>query len=93
MGLTINEGKTKLMKMTNKEDSQKTLEIIAEDGTTYEFEKVKKFKYLGLVITSENEMKEEIEERITKGSINLAKLNKFLGSKNVTRQTQKQVKR
>ena len=36
-------------------------------------------------------MKEEIEERIIKGSISLGRLNKFLKSKNVTRQTKKQV--
>ena len=91
MGLTINEEKTKQKKMTNTKDSQKALKITAEDETTYELEKLKKFKYLGVVITDKNEMEEEIEERIMKGSINLGRLNKFLTSKNVTRQTKKQV--
>ena len=68
MGLTINEEKTKLMKMTNKEDSQKTLKIAAEGGTTYEFEEVKKFKCLAVVITNKNKMREGIEEPIIKGS-------------------------
>ena len=36
-------------------------------------------------------MKEEIEECIIKGSMNLGRLNKFLRSKNVTRQTKKQL--
>ena len=67
------------------------MKITAEDGTTYEFEEVTKFKYIGVVITNKTEMKEEIEERIIKGSMNLGRLNMFLRSKTVTRQTKKQV--
>ncbi|XP_063924579.1 uncharacterized protein LOC135138530 [Zophobas morio] len=75
----------------NKTNPSKTTELTTEEGTTYEFEEVNRFKYLGVVITNKNEMNEEIEERIAKANKSVGRLNRFLRSKNVTRRTKKQV--
>ncbi|KAJ3648445.1 hypothetical protein Zmor_020249 [Zophobas morio] len=66
MGLAINQEKTKFMKMETKQTPAKPLKVTTEEGTTYEFEEVNRFKYLGVVITNKNEVNEEIEERIAK---------------------------
>jgi hypothetical protein len=42
-------------------------EVITE-GSKYCFEKVHKFNYLGVTITDNGEEKEEIQERIAKGT-------------------------
>ncbi|KAJ3648345.1 hypothetical protein Zmor_020155 [Zophobas morio] len=77
--------------METKQTPAKPLKVTTEEGTTYEFEEVNRFKYLGVVITNKNEMNEEIEERIAKANKSVGRLNRFLRSKNVTRRTKKQV--
>ncbi|XP_063914263.1 uncharacterized protein LOC135130772 [Zophobas morio] len=91
MGSAINQEKTKFMKMETKQTPAKPLKVTTEEGTTYEFEEVNRFKYLGVVITNKNEMNEEIEERIAKANKSVGRLNRFLRSKNVTRRTKKQI--
>ncbi|KAJ3653782.1 hypothetical protein Zmor_013016 [Zophobas morio] len=81
MGLAINQEKTKFMKMETKQTPAKPLKVTTEEGTTYEFEEVNRFKYLGVVITNKNEMNEEIEERIAKANKSVGRLNRFLRNK------------
>ncbi|XP_063914304.1 probable cytochrome P450 4d14 [Zophobas morio] len=54
MGLAINQEKTKFMKMETKQTPAKPPKVTTEEGTTYEFEEVNRFKYLGVVITNKN---------------------------------------
>ena len=60
MGLIINENKTKYLQ-TNKDTKEKYIMI----DNNYKFEKVKQFKYLGTIITNDNNMTREINTRIT----------------------------
>jgi hypothetical protein len=68
-GLRINEGKTKFMEIEcgSENKHNERLEVITE-GSKYSFEKVHKFNYLGVTITDNGEEKEEIQERIAKGT-------------------------
>jgi hypothetical protein len=59
-GLIINQEKTKYMEITRKTDIEQALVI-----NDMLFEEVNCFKYLGSMITSKNEIKEEIKARIT----------------------------
>ncbi|KAJ3660556.1 hypothetical protein Zmor_004998 [Zophobas morio] len=78
MGLAINQDKTKFMRIETKQTPAKPLKVTTEEGTTYKFEEVNRFKYLGVVITNKNEMNEEIEERIAKANKSVGRLNRFL---------------
>jgi hypothetical protein len=59
MGLKINETKTKYMEITTKPTR---LEFLAVGN--YKFEKVTELKYLGTLITSNNNMSSEIHHRL-----------------------------
>jgi hypothetical protein len=59
MGLKINETKTKYMEITTKPTR---LEFLAVGN--YKFEKVTEFKYLGTLITSNNNMSSEIHHSL-----------------------------
>nr|WP_255576944.1 hypothetical protein [Enterobacter cloacae complex sp. 2DZ2F20B] len=62
----------------NKTNPSKTTESNYRRRTTYEFEEVNRFKYLGVVITNKNEMNEEIEERTAKANKSVGGLNRIL---------------
>jgi sorting nexin-29 len=59
MGLVINADKTKFLIATNKTPDPSPLKIM-----TYSFETVSQFKYLGTLISSRNDLKIEINNRI-----------------------------
>ena len=61
VGLTINEEKTKLMEMTRNPQLQVQNHI---NISNMNIEVVDKFKYLGMMITTDGNMKEEIDARI-----------------------------
>ena len=64
VGLVINENKTKVMKMTREENGQ----IQQNNAVINGIEKVSEFKYLGSCLTSNNDIKKEITERIAAGN-------------------------
>ena len=64
-GLSINEAKTKYMYMSRKAKHHLTGSFAIN---SYEFEKVDTFKYLGSLITSNNENPLEIKDRIKAGN-------------------------
>ena len=61
IGLSINENKTKLMKITKGDDQNNNIAVVG--GLNVEY--VNEFKYLGSIITSKNEIEKEIKARIT----------------------------
>jgi sorting nexin-29 len=65
LGLYTNETKTKYMSITNK---QGRLHSSSVEIRSKRFEKVKKFKFLGMVNNSKNNMKETIQGRIQAGN-------------------------
>ena len=76
MGLQLNISKTKYMFSTkNKSQSQLTCSLTL--GST-KFEVVKEFMYLGIQITADNNISEEIRRRITLASRCLEGLSKHL---------------
>lgn len=83
VGLKINEEKTKYMciNRTTRRDR------IGQNVTinTFNFERVQRFKYLGAVITADNDVTEEIKNRIQSANRCLFALNKLIKSKNLTR--------
>jgi len=60
MGLTINMQKTKYMEVTKKPTNA---EMLKTDDQ--EYGKVKEFKYLGTILTEDNDMTTEIKHQIT----------------------------
>lgn len=68
MVLNINKERTKFMSVKRREHGGRHRTgqnvIIGE----YNFEKVEKFKYLGVTITAENDINKEINTRIITGS-------------------------
>jgi sorting nexin-29 len=65
LGLRINEGKTKYMKMSSLEDRGWTPTVTLGK---YTFERVKDFIYLGTNLNSKNMVTEEISRRILAGN-------------------------
>ena len=61
MGLEINEGKTKFMKITAIDRRTDTQDFVMEN---VKFEKFRNFTYLGTVINNKNIISEEIDKRI-----------------------------
>jgi hypothetical protein len=59
MGLAINESKTKYMEATNNPTNTQYLSV-----KEYKFEKVTQFKYLGTLVTSDNNLTVEINHRL-----------------------------
>jgi sorting nexin-29 len=59
MGLQVNEGKTTYMEVTSRPTNQKVLKV-----KNYEFESVNEFKYLGTLVTNNNQITAEINHRI-----------------------------
>jgi hypothetical protein len=65
LGLRINDGKTKYMKMSSSEDRGWTQTVTLGK---YTFERVKDFIYLGTNLNSTNMVTEEISRRILAGN-------------------------
>lgn len=83
VGLKINEEKTKYMcinKTTRRDRIGQNVTI-----NNYNFERVQRFKYLGAVITDDNDVTEEIKSRIQSGNRCLFALDKLIKSRNLTR--------
>jgi hypothetical protein len=59
MGVTINESKTKYMEITNHPTNTQCLGV-----KEYKCEKVTQFKYLGMLVTSNNNLAVEINHRL-----------------------------
>ena len=64
IGLSINENKTKLMKITKGDDQNNNVVVVGGLNVAY----VNEFKYLGSIVTSKNEIEKEIKSRITSGN-------------------------
>lgn len=82
MGLTINEDKTKYMISTNKTINRDPLKI-----NNYTFENVKQFKYLGTIISTDNDLRIEIKSRLAMANRCLFGLKKQLKSKYISTKT------
>lgn len=89
-GLSINEAKTKYMYMSRKAKHHLTGSFAIN---SYEFEKVDTFKYLGSLITSNNENPLEIKDRIKAGNKAYYSLQKLLKSRFLTRTSKKRIYR
>jgi sorting nexin-29 len=59
IGLRVNESKTKYMEITCKPNKMQYLIV-----DNYKFEKVNEFKYLGMLITANNNLTQEINHRL-----------------------------
>jgi hypothetical protein len=64
IGLEINAEKTKYMIMSHPNSGQNQHIRIANES----FEKVAKFKYLGMTVTNQNDIRDEIENRLNSGN-------------------------
>jgi hypothetical protein len=81
MGLEINEKKTKFMTVSRKTyNENKNVKM-----GTYNFEIVKDYTYLGTVLTNKNELRPEIEKRITNANRAYYALLPILKSQSVLR--------
>lgn len=85
VGLRINENKTKYMATTRTERRDRIGQNVTMDQ--YNFERVQHFKYLGVTITSDNNITQEINNRIQGGNRCCYALQKIMKSKNVSRRT------
>lgn len=83
MGLAINETKTKYMYVSR----QAQRDRIGQNVTIgdFNFERVNSFKYLGAVITADNDITEEVKARIQSGNRCMYALDKTLRSKRISR--------
>lgn len=78
-GLSLNIRKTKFMKISK---NNNTNEILMVGGQ--QIERVKKYTYLGTIITENNDYTTEIRVRIEKARANFVKMKKILCSKDLT---------
>lgn len=86
IGLKINEDKTKYMYSTRHNQRRDRIgQNITMDE--YNFERVKKFKYLGTMLTENNDGTEEINSRIQAGNRCLYAVQDLLKSKVTSRRT------
>jgi hypothetical protein len=76
----VNETKTKYMHLTRNKKTTHELKI-----GKYKFEGISRFTYLGSVLTENNSITAEINERIKKGNATYCKNRKLLTSKLLTR--------
>lgn len=84
VGLVVNENKTKVMKMTRDEENGQMQQNNAPiDG----IERVSEFKYLGSLLTSNNDMKKEVMARIAAGNRCFYSLLDIYKKREVTRTT------
>lgn len=88
VNLTINEIKSKYMKMDvtqKKQEKKEDLVIEMQGENNLKFEQVESYVYLGTVISENGEESKEIEARLIKGDKCAGALNKIIRSKNVSR--------
>ena len=83
MGLSINENKTKLMKITKGDDQNNNIVLVG--GLNVEY--VNEFKYLGSIITSKNEIEKEIKARITSANKCYYSLSNFFKKRSISIKT------
>ena len=91
-GLAVNESKTKYMYMSRKPD----LLLNATPSfsvANHKFEKVDAFKYLGSLVTHNNENSMEIKERLKAGNRTYYSLQNILKSRFLTRTTKARIYR
>jgi len=62
VGLRINDSKTEYMKLNRRDRTYRHGESMNADG--YIFHRIPQFKYLGVLLTQDNELKVEISKRI-----------------------------
>jgi len=86
MGLTINEGKTKLMIVSRTQVAQKRIGPVLDLGS-YKFEVVNRFTYLGSVITSDNNETMEIKQRLGIANKAYFGVARLLSSRDLSRAT------
>jgi len=79
IGLKINMDKTKIMELIGEEDNTDTRSLA--------FEKVNEFRYLGTVLSKNNDWASEIDVRIIQAEGAALALNKFLKSKVFSKKT------
>lgn len=88
-GLEINSQKTKYMFTgTSKEETQMENVIKVRN---HNFEKVNNFKYLGATITANNDILEEVKQRITAGNKAYYSSYNMLKNKNISRKTKTKI--
>jgi len=80
VGLQINEEKTKILEILDRDPSQDIFESIA-------FEKVEEFQYLGELLRTKNDSSREISARIAKAERASFALSKFFKSKALSKKT------
>lgn len=84
-GLNINVEKTKYMEM-RQDPNETTRETAFRTGSgVFKFEKVDKFNYLGVTVTSRSNETEEIERRLARGSRAVGGLNGILRARGISR--------
>ena len=76
-GLEVNSEKTKYMITSRQQNIVHSQNIVIENSS---FEKMEKFKYLGVRVTSTNDIHEEIKRRIKLGNAYYYSLEKILSS-------------
>ena len=81
IGLQINESKTKFMKSGGKGGKLGENILLME----YKFERTETFKYLGSIVTKDNNIKTEIQARLMAGNRSYYALENILKSKSVSR--------
>lgn len=84
MGLTINESKTKYMKVSRAAGNNAGPPVVMGP---YSFESVSQFTYLGSVVSSTNRVSLEVSQRIVKANRCYFGLRRHLRSSDLTRQT------
>ena len=77
IGLEVNSDKTKYMITSRQQNIVQNQNIVIENSS---FEKVEKFKYLGVTVTNTNDTREEIKRRINVGNDCYYSLKKILSS-------------
>jgi hypothetical protein len=82
MGLKINYDKTKYMETTCKPNKEKYIRINNSD-----IERINKFKYLGSIITNNNNISSEISHRINTGNTGYYGLRNILRSRLLKKDT------
>jgi MarR-like DNA-binding transcriptional regulator SgrR of sgrS sRNA len=83
IGLEININKTKYMR------TKKGNEVVKSDITLHgqTFEEVDNFKYLGALITSQNEVEADIKGKISAGNRCYRSFSKILGTRYISKNT------
>ena len=83
IGLSINEIKTKLMKITKGDDQNNDIVLVGGPNVEY----VNEFKYTGSIVTSKNETEKEIKARITSANKCYYSLINFLKKRSINIKT------